>query len=58
MKIGLFRFMFPFLYTRNWYTGAHELSPPRVALFVGMLFLILLGVLIIAFLQAPIEYEA
>lgn len=53
----LFRFVFPFLYTRNWYTGAHELSRPRVVLFAGMLFLILLGILIIAFLQAPIVYD-
>lgn len=53
----LSRFLFPFLYARNWYTGEYELSQMRVALFGGMLFLIVLAVLIVAFLQAPIEYS-
>ena len=56
--MNLFRFIFPFLFTRNWYSGSHELSRPRVVLFGGMVILIVLGVCIIAFLQAPIEYEA
>lgn len=52
----LSKFLFPFLFTRNWHTGEYELSEERAALFGGMLFLILLGVLIVAFLQAPVEY--
>lgn len=52
----MFRFIFSFLYTRNWHTGEHELSHPRVALFGGMLILIMLGVAIALFLQTPIQY--
>lgn len=54
--MGLLRFILPFLYTRDWYTGVYELSRPRVVLFCSMLFLVLLGIVIVAFLQAPIEY--
>ena len=51
-------FIFQFLYTRNWYTGEMELSRPRLFLFLGGVFLISLGILIVAFLQAPVEYRA
>ena len=54
----IFRFVFPFLYTRNWYTGKLELSRPRVALFSAMLFIILLGVLMASILQTPVSYES
>lgn len=54
----MFRFIFSFLYARNWYTGDLELSRPRVALFGGMLLIIVLGVLIALFLQAPVEYSS
>lgn len=50
------QFVFSFLYTRNWHTGELELSRPRVALFSGMVFLILLGIIIAALLQMPVEY--
>lgn len=53
----LSRFLFPFLFTRNWHTGEYELSEERAALFGAMLFLVLLGVLIVAFLQTPVEYS-
>ena len=52
----LWRFIFPFLYTRDWHTGEYELSRPRTALFCGMTFLIVLGIGIVALLQMPIEY--
>ena len=51
-------FVFSFLYTRNWYTGEMELSRPRLILFAAGVFLILLGVLIVAFLQSPVTYNA
>ncbi len=54
----IFKFIFPFLYARNWHTGAQELSRPRVALFSAMLFLILLGVLMTLLLQTPVTYKA
>lgn len=53
----IFRFVFPFLYSRNWHTGNLELSLPRVVLFSAMLFIILLGVLMAAVLQTPVSYN-
>lgn len=54
--MGFLKFTFSFLYQRNWHTGKREISRPRVAVFCGALFLILLALTIIAFLQAPLEY--
>lgn len=58
MEKSFIRFVFAFLYVRNWYTGEMELSRPRVALFSSALFLIMLAITIIAVLQAPVEYLA
>jgi hypothetical protein len=55
--MSFLRFAFSFLYQRNWHTGKKELSRPRVAIFCGGLFLVLLALTIISFLQAPIEYS-
>ncbi len=52
----IFRFLFHFLYVRNWHSGQMELSRPRVVVFLGMLTLISLGVLIAWFLQTPVNY--
>lgn len=52
------RFVFSFLYIRNWHNGQLELSRPRVALFAASLFLLVLAITIITILQAPIEYQA
>lgn len=52
----LFQFVFSFLYVRNWYSGERELSLPRVVLFCGMVFLILLGILLASILQTPVTY--
>jgi hypothetical protein len=51
------RFVFSFLYTRDWYSGERELSHPRVALFSLMLFLTLLGIAMAVVLQTPTEYS-
>jgi hypothetical protein len=56
--MSFIKFAFSFLYVRNWYTGEKELSRPRVALFCGALFLIMLALTIIAVLQAPVTYVA
>lgn len=56
--MSFLRFAFSFLYVRNWHTGAKELSRPRLALFCGGLFLILLGLVIVSVLQAPVVYVA
>lgn len=50
------RFVFSFLYVRNWHTGKPELSRERVTLFCAGLFLVILALTIIAFLQAPLHY--
>lgn len=55
MKI--IRFVLPFLFVRNWHTGAWELSQSR-CVFFGSVLLALIGGLVIAyFTQAPIEYS-
>lgn len=50
-------FTFSFLYTRNWYTGKLELSRPRMAIFCGGLFLLVVSLFVISVLQAPIQVE-
>jgi hypothetical protein len=50
-------FVFAFLFTRNWHTGELELSRPRVALFAAGVFLVILALTLISFLQAPVVYE-
>lgn len=52
------RFVFSFLYVRNWHSGEMELSRTRVALFSASLFLIVLALTLITFLQTPIVYVA
>jgi hypothetical protein len=52
------KFAFSFLYTRNWHTGKRELSRPKMAVFCGALFLIMLALTIISVLQAPVTYVA
>lgn len=54
--MNFIRFIFSFLYVRNWYTGEMEISRPRVALFSAALFLFMLALTMIAILQAPVEY--
>lgn len=56
--MSFFRFAFSFLYIRNWHSGKKELSRPRVAVFCGGLFLLVLGLAIISVLQAPVVYTA
>lgn len=48
------RFVLPFLFVRNWYTGAWELSRPRLIIFSGIALMILLGLGIAYLLQAPV----
>lgn len=54
--MSFWQFVFSFLYSRNWHTGKHELSRPRVALFAAGLFLVILACALISFLQAPVVY--
>jgi len=63
------RFFFSFLYLRNWHTGQWEISRPRLFLFLAIsrprlflflasVFLVVLALILIGFLQAPLIYEA
>ena len=56
MKI--LRFIFPFIFARNWYNGTWELSRARCILFVAALIFIVLGSIIAYMLQAPVTYNA
>lgn len=52
------RVIMPFLFVRNWYTGAWEVSPTRVILFLIFLALFAMATTIVIVLQAPVEYSA
>lgn len=54
----LCEFLFPFLFERNWHTGEQEWSRYRVVLFVGAVGVVVIGILIAAFLQMPVNYRA
>ncbi len=56
--MSFLKFVFSFLYVRNWHSGNRELSRSRLAIFFGALFLIFLALTMIVFLQAPVEYIA
>lgn len=55
---SFWQFAFSFLYTRNWHTGEFELSRARTAVFCAGIFLVLLALTLINFLQAPIVVYA
>lgn len=54
MKI--LRFVLPFLFVRNWHDGAWEFSRARCILSCSVLVLLVIGLVIISFIQAPITY--
>ncbi|MBP9842763.1 MAG: hypothetical protein KBC62_02040 [Candidatus Pacebacteria bacterium] len=56
--MNFFKFIFSFLYVRNWHTGKMELSRPRLSIFFAILFLVLLALTMILFLQSPVVYVA
>lgn len=58
INMSFWRYVFSFLYTRNWHNGEMELSRPRLALFASALFLLILALMFISILQAPIEYRS
>lgn len=56
MKI--IRFIFPFLFVRNWYDGNIELSRTRLVFFGIFLCMLSLGIAVVYYLQAPMVYSA
>lgn len=53
----LIRFVLPFLFVRNWYSGAWEFSRARFTLFLIGVCFVCAGILIAYFLQAPVTYD-
>ena len=54
----LCEFLFPFLFERNWHTGEQEWSRYRVVLVLCAFVFVVIGILIAAFLQMPVNYRA
>lgn len=54
----MIRFVLPFLFVRNWYDGAWELSRARMILFCAFMLLIFMGGLVAYVLQAPVYYDS
>lgn len=55
--MSFWRYIFSFLYVRNWYTGRQELSRPRLFIFISGLVMLLIAILIVTYLQAGVVYE-
>lgn len=52
----LVKFLFPFLFVRNWHSGEEELSRPRVVAFGAAVGFLVLGLIAVAILQMPVAY--
>ena len=50
------RYVFSFLYVRNWHTGKKELSHVRLFIFFSLIFMLLLALTIIGILEQPVTY--
>lgn len=50
------RFILPFLFVRNWYDGAWELSRARIIIFSALFVLVLMSIIAAYILQAPVVY--
>jgi len=55
--MGFLRYVFRFLYIRNWHTGAWELSRRRVYWFLATTLILGIGLLLIYLAQRPVVYE-
>lgn len=54
--MSFWQFVFSFLFVRNWHSGKRELSQPRVDIFFAGIFLVLLSLTIVSFLQNSTVY--
>ena len=52
------RFIFPFLFIRNWHDGSWELSSMRLFLLGAFVLVLVFGMLAIHILQAPVTYSS
>ena len=53
----LLRFIFPFLFKRNWYDGSWEISRTRLIVFIVCITLFLVAIALMYMLQSPVEYS-
>jgi hypothetical protein len=56
--MSFFRFVFSFLYVRNWDSGQMEISRPRLYVFLSFILLLMVATIMIALLQIPITFTA
>ncbi len=56
--MNIVRFVFPFLFVRNWQNGLWEFSRARFVLSLLFLSLLIMGILIAYTLQSPVRYSA
>jgi hypothetical protein len=54
----ILRFVFPFLFVRNWHDGSWEFSRARCVLFLIFVLMLFLGIVIAYNLQAPVVYSS
>jgi hypothetical protein len=55
--MNIVRFIFPFLFVRNWHDGSWELSRARLILTLLTLGIVVVGIGIAYVLQMPVVYE-
>ncbi|MCA9366955.1 hypothetical protein KC887_01660 [Candidatus Kaiserbacteria bacterium] len=53
--MNFWQFALSFLYVRNWHTGKRELSRPRLYVFLGVVAITVFALVLINFLQSPVE---
>ncbi len=58
MMLRIVRFIFPFLFVRNWHDGHWEVSYARLGVFVAGIIFIILGIILMYSMQAPAVYVA
>jgi hypothetical protein len=56
--MSFIKYIFGFLYERNWHTGERQISYTRLSLFSALVFLIVLGLFLVWLMQLPVEYSA
>ena len=53
----IIRFIFPFLFERNWHDGSWELSRSSLVIFIAVLIVGVLAICIAYMMQAPVSYK-
>lgn len=51
------RFVFAFLYVRDWHSGVYNLSLPRLTIFISVVVIMIVCAGLALWLQAPVYYQ-